>query len=266
MKWDEKLILALVIIAVSAVLLMLTWNIATIRAIGDIMTWQSIKNGKPDADLIDLTFIAQINTANYTLVQAFLSGLSLIISMGGFFFLYISLNQTRKSLVDNERFGEAQTSCYVHAKDARFGEKGNIILIVENTGITPVKTFRISCDVKFPNDDEIISSIEFKSKKLKVWSSLAGGAAYECALDPDNMDLIDLRTNPNKVYHLAAANIFNWNILVYGTIYYQNIHNKIYKTQFAFFVKQSSKHKFRRPTRELLVHQLVKGGMPLEEG
>lgn len=266
MKWDEKLVLGSAIIATGAILLTLTWNIATIEAIGDVMKWQSMKNGKPDADLVDLTSIAQINTANYTLAQVFLSGLSLIISIGGFVFLYISLNQTKKSLMDNERFGEAQTSCYVHAKDARFGEKGNIILIVENTGITPVKTFRISCDVKFPNDDEIISSIEFNNKKLKVWSSLAGGASYECALDPENMDLIDLRTNPNMVYQLAASNIFNWNILVYGTIYYQNIHNKIYKTQFAFFVKQTSKNKFRKPTRELLVHELVKGGMPSEEG
>lgn len=254
MKWDEKIILALVIIAVGAVLLMLTWNIATIQAIGDVMAWQSIKNGKPDADLVDLTSIAQINTANYTLAQVFLSGLSLIISVGGFFFLYISLNQTRKSLADNERFGEAQTDAYVIPHDVDWVNGNEIHMLVKNFGTTPALDVQYTTIIAIKGSGSNANTPEFNRKTQQ-------GPYYAGCIAP-NDDLITIIPTP-EILGITQELLVDERpenriaIAIKLDVIYSTINKKTYSSEFEYYYDANHYEKFVTSGGLLPVHKPV---------
>lgn len=94
-------------------------------------------------------FILQQNSSEFTYWTAIVGIYSSFVSVCALVGLFISLQQTRKSIGDNREFGEKQTRAYLSFRkinietDENTGRR-NIVTEIENTGNTPAYDVTIS--------------------------------------------------------------------------------------------------------------------------
>lgn len=246
----------------------LTWHLAYNDAVDHLKGAERVANGSSENDKISaLDLIQQTDAARWAFGQMLISFGALCVSSFGLFFLWQSLEQTRKALADNEFFGEADTSAYVHAATMRFNDNAEAILTLNNTGPTPVKAFAISINVALAPDGDLRSRFQFSDAQLKRFSLIPPQHNRDVKLVANfTQEIIDLMESIGGPHH-SQASLLNGiydrklNLLISGNIYYQNFYNKVYRTQYAFYYGHDDVSYAKQPSRDLIVHELVLSGI-----
>ncbi|MDO5896549.1 hypothetical protein [Agrobacterium sp. Azo12] len=153
-----------------------------------------------------------------------------------------------KSLSATRQIGESQTQAYILASEANFGSKGNILITVRNTGLTPATHFAVNATAKIVQPGKVTESISFVNHGFKVWSALGSGMEYKVSVLEGDETIKSFHNNS------LSGDL----LLVSGQVTYCTVFNHDHLTQFAFFVQKGTT-RFRRPTSNLITfHRLRK--------
>ncbi|MGR9149484.1 hypothetical protein [Rhizobium leguminosarum] len=197
-------------------------------------------------DMLDLQ--AQIDMAYWAKWMFWASIGSLSVSLVAIVAAFSSLRasreaaaDSRKAAADSREVGEFQTQAYVHARSARLGTKGNVIIACKNSGLTPATHFSVNATAKIVSPGNVAASISFKTDGFKTWSALGAN---------DELTVSILDGDP-VVSQFARTQGGDDKLLVSGQITYCTIFNHDHVTQFAFYAEPRTKHRFRRPTASL---------------
>ncbi|MCJ9668521.1 MULTISPECIES: hypothetical protein [unclassified Neorhizobium] len=182
--------------------------------------------------------------------QAFWAGasflitmISLVVSCLALWALFVSLKQTRTALEDTKNLGQRQARAYVEANDLQLSyDQGDLVVICKNSGETPSPFFAVGVEarkVHKSNMYHVLSEIP-QATPRKSWAALGKGAEWPAKVTPD--------TGSQSVREFGE-NAFNDDerLLVTGTIIYQDIFDRFFRTEFAFFTYNKIRDEFFRP-------------------
>ncbi|NEH57544.1 hypothetical protein GR198_17515 [Rhizobium leguminosarum] len=198
-------------------------------------------------DILELH--AQLQMAFWAKWAAIASFVGVAVSSAAIGFAFMSLRLARKANTLNREMSEMQNQAYVHATKAQFGQYGNVLLYLKNSGLTPATQFAVSATAKIVRHGTVSASITFRNDDFKIWSALGAG-------DEIPISILEGDEQTKTYSGLPGGNQV---LLISGQITYCTIFNKDHLTQFAFFVDQkySSSKRFRRPTANLITfHKL----------
>lgn len=205
----------------------------------------------------------QMSMTRFAYWQAWLTLGALVVSSLGLVGLLVSLKQTQSALQTTREFAEIETSAFLHAKGAKWGHKNAIIINVWNSGQTPVGTVFIYLNVALYKDGQLESKLNFNLNSSKKSAMITPNDGKDIRVELPNTINKDQLLEPVYVdddFNAILTNkleINKDNILFCGEIHYKNIHDKVYKTQFAFYVGYENSTKFKQPACDLIFHQLI---------
>ncbi|MBY3043699.1 hypothetical protein [Rhizobium leguminosarum] len=206
-------------------------------------------------DMLDLQ--AQLDMAYWARWAAISSFVGILVSIGAIASAYWSLRLARQANALTREMGQMQNQAYVHATKAQFGQYGNVLLYLKNSGLTPATHFSVNATAKIVRHGTVSASISFHNEDFKIWSALGAGDEVPVSIlegDEQTRSYADL-PGDNEV------------LLISGQISYCTIFNEDHLTQFAFFVDQkySRSTRFRRPTANLITfHKIAADVSPPE--
>ncbi|KAB2747833.1 hypothetical protein [Brucella anthropi] len=193
----------------------------------------SLSNINNEINISRLDLTAQLLMARYAFWQMVSSTAALLVSIGGLYFLYRSLEQTRKALSDNERFGIAEATAYVTAKSAECDFNGNFKLEITNTGRTTANLIEVEVNV-VPISEE--NSMLFLNDMKHV---------YACNLDPNAIAVVAFThempepKDDERVYTIKGKK-FPMFIALFVKIEFQNVFGRTYVSQYYFKLDSNS--------------------------
>ncbi|AMX99973.1 hypothetical protein A4R29_11070 [Mesorhizobium ciceri biovar biserrulae] len=180
-----------------------------------------------------------------TVVSIVLSAFALLAVLG-------SLRQTSRAIGDARKLGEDQTRAYVHVNSAKHSwtDVGyGLVLSIENVGETPARVFEIGGRLQKAKIGEVSGVIVPATYPMKRWAAV-GPKVPATTVRLDTAAFNDLIVEFRQP---VAGHV----LLLTGTVRYQDIYNKWFETDFAFFShtaitgEPDRESKLRRPTAQL---------------
>lgn len=199
--------------------------------------------------------IAQKQMACWAGFAFYATSISIVVSAIALFGLFGSLRQTAKSIDVTRKLGEAGVRAYVHVVRAEHhwtNTEGpyTVVLYLANVGTTPARMFEVGGRLDRVKIGEVSKTIVRRPYAMKAWSGIgAGGDPTSVRLDvAEYSDLARDFTQPQ------SGDV----ILLQGTVRYQDVFDKWFETDFAFYSYMTTPRgperevKLRRPTTRSL--------------
>lgn len=177
---------------------------------------------------------------------------SLIVSGIALYFLFRSLQQTQEAVDVTRDLGHRQTRAYVEAATLTFSmdDDGDLVVRCQNSGETPSPMVAIGVEavrVSAGRIGHLLKANRPPSPPRKTWTAIGAHGTLRAKVTP--------LTGHSAVAEFRAGTFgLNERLLVVGTIIYQDIFNRFFRTEFAFF-SVSPKDGFLRPNGLLAAYQ-----------
>lgn len=208
--------------------------------------------GGADAAMQAADLIAQQQMACWAGYAVGATLLSVALSAIALVGLFLSLRQTAKSISHTRDLGQAQARAYVHAVKAQHlwtntGGPYTVLLHVENVGATPARVFEVGGEIKKVRVGQVSRNVATRPYRMKAWSALG-------SKQPATTVRLDV-SEFSEVAREFANRVDDHVIVVLGTIRYQDVFDKWFQTDFAFFSETTTPRapsaKLRRPTARI---------------
>lgn len=201
-------------------------------------------------DLLDLQ--AQQDMAFWAKWMFWVSAASVVLSAFALLAVLWSLRQTSRAISDARTLGEDQTRAYVHVSSARHSwtDVGyGLVLSVENVGDTPARVFEIGGRLQKAKIGAVSEVIVHQTYPMKRWGTIGTKV-------PATTVRLDTTAFRDLIVEFGRP-IDGHVLLLTGTVRYQDIYNKWFETDFAFYSYTAAtgepdrESKLRRPTAQL---------------
>lgn len=193
-------------------------------------------NAYQKQDTTDKDLKAQQDMALWGLGTVLVGALGLVISVGGLFMLWQSLNQTRQAISNDREIGHAQIRAYVSVFDFETivtDDPRPVIkttIVFKNTGQTPAKKLRVNADWaagETPFDETLHPH---RVEKFDGRGAVSSGATFFANLNTEKGNFRRALGGGDIEKVISGE----WKFWVFGVIEYVDVFNEPRKTRFRY--------------------------------